>query len=51
MPGVGALPKESFVSEFAARSFTVKVMDYNGFNHRLQVSPVLSGRASSLLPY
>jgi hypothetical protein len=39
MPGVGALPKESFVSEFAARSFTVKVMDYNGFNHRLQVPP------------
>jgi len=41
MPGVGALAAGQIESEFAARSCSVRVLGYNGANHRLQV-PKLS---------
>lgn len=41
MKGVGELPDEAVKSEFAERSCCVKIMGYQGKDHRLQV-PKLS---------
>lgn len=41
LPGVGALPKEKVECDFDVRSFSLRIFDYNGFNHRLQ-APKLS---------
>eukprot|EP00802_Teleaulax_amphioxeia_P005029 Tamp_05033.p3 GENE.Tamp_05033~~Tamp_05033.p3 ORF type:complete len:328 (-),score=103.38 Tamp_05033:1878-2861(-) len=41
MKGVGELPEEAIRSEFDVRSCCIKIMGYQGFNHRLQV-PKLS---------
>jgi len=41
LPGVGALPKDKVECDFDVRSFSLRIFDYNGFNHRLQV-PKLS---------
>jgi len=37
LPGVGSLPKDKFQCDFDVLSFSLRIFDYNGFNHRLQV--------------
>mmetsp|Transcript_9532 Transcript_9532/g.31900 ORF Transcript_9532/g.31900 Transcript_9532/m.31900 type:complete len:264 (-) Transcript_9532:1702-2493(-) len=41
MPKVGDLPESSVTADFDVRSCSIRIMNYNGFNHRLQV-PKLS---------